>query len=157
MEKLFRGLIEIDLCAPMVEMLRPEQTPAADKHTTLRDMIEHGPSHARVAWGCGEVVCVGAKDAFQATASTTCVEWEEVTFVLKANDVRFVGEACLVGGVEQPGSAADGFERAVWKVFGKECGCLAEGLTAIVKPHGAIFGNVNFENGVALLYDAFPI
>lgn len=63
----------------------------------------------------------------------------------------------LVCGVEQPGCATDRFEGAVGEVFGKEFGDLAEGVAAIFKCHWSVFGDVNFEDGIAFGEDAIPV
>ena len=63
----------------------------------------------------------------------------------------------LVCGVEQPGCAADRFEGAVGKVFGEEFGDLAKGVAAFFKFHWSVFGDVNFEDGIAFGEDAIPV
>ena len=63
----------------------------------------------------------------------------------------------LVCGVEQPGCATDRFEGVVGEVFGKEFGDLAEGVAAIFKCHWSVFGDVNFEDGIAFGEDAIPV
>ena len=63
----------------------------------------------------------------------------------------------LVRGVEQPGCATDRFEGAVGEVFGEEFGDLAEGVAAIFKCHWSVFGDVNFEDGIAFGENAMPV
>ena len=63
----------------------------------------------------------------------------------------------LVCGVEQPGCATDRFEGTVGEVFGEEFGDLAEGVAAICKCHWSVFGDVNFEDGIAFGEDAIPV
>ena len=63
----------------------------------------------------------------------------------------------LVCGVEQPGCATDRFEGAVGEVFGKKFSDMAEGVAAIFKSHWSVFGDVNFEDGVAFGEDAIPV
>ena len=63
----------------------------------------------------------------------------------------------LVCGVEQPGCATDRFEGAVGEVFGKKIGDMAEGVAAIFKFHWSVFGDVNFEDGIASGEDAIPL
>ena len=61
--------MEIKLGAPFVEVVCPEEAAAADECAAVVDVIEYCGSHAAVAWGCGEVVDIGAEDAFEATVS----------------------------------------------------------------------------------------
>ena len=63
----------------------------------------------------------------------------------------------LVCGVEEPGCATDRFEGVVGEVFGKEFGDLSEGVAAIFKCHWSVFGDVNFEDGIAFGEDAIPV
>ncbi len=42
-------------------------------------------------------------------------------------------------------------------MFGEEFGDLAEGVATIFKCHGSVFGDVNFEDGIALGEDAIPV
>lgn len=42
-------------------------------------------------------------------------------------------------------------------MFGEEFGDLAEGVAAIFKCHGSVFGDVNFEDGIAFGEDAIPV
>ena len=64
-------MIEIGLFSPVFEVFWPEETAAADEGTAAFEMVEHGCSHTAVARGCGEVVSIRAKDAFEAAASTS--------------------------------------------------------------------------------------
>ena len=84
--------MEIKLGAPFVEVVCPEETAAADEASAVVDVIEHCGSHAAVAWGCGEVVGVWAKDAVEAAVFAARVEWEEITFALEAGDIGIFGE-----------------------------------------------------------------
>ena len=59
--------MEVELGAPFVEMVCPEEAAAADERAAVVDVIEYCGSHATVAWGCGEVVGVWAEYAFAAT------------------------------------------------------------------------------------------
>ena len=63
----------------------------------------------------------------------------------------------LVCGVEQPGCATDRFEGTVGEVFGEEFGDLAERVATIFKCHWSVFGDVNFEDGIAFGEDATPV
>ena len=65
-----RELGEIVLRTPICEMLWPDQTTTTDEYTTIFKVIEYSGSHAAVTRRCGEVVCVRAKDAFKAAASS---------------------------------------------------------------------------------------
>ena len=42
-------------------------------------------------------------------------------------------------------------------MFGKEFGDLAEGVAAIFKCHWSVFGDVNFEDGIAFGENAIPV
>ncbi len=150
-------MLEIKLGAPFVEVVCPEEAAAADEAAAVVDVIEYCGSHAAVAWGCGEVVGVWTEDAIEAAVFAARVEWKEITFALEASDVGIFGEQVLVCGVEQPGCAADRFEGAVGEVFWEEFGDLSEGVAAIFKFHGAVFGDVNFEDGIAFGEDAIPV
>ena len=143
--------------APFVEVVCPEEATAADEAAAVVDVIEYCGSHAAVARGCGEIVDIGTEDAVEAAVFVARVEWKEITFALEADDVGIFGEQVLVCGVEQPGCATDRFEGAVGEVFGKEFGDLAEGVAAIFKCHGSVFGDVNFEDGIAFGEDAIPV
>ena len=149
--------MKIKLGAPLVEVVCPEEASAADETATVVDVIEYRGSHAAVAWSCGEVVDIRTEDAVEAAVFAARVEGEEITFALEANDVGIFGEQALVSGVEQPGCATDRFEGAVGEVFGEEFSDLAEGVTAIFKCHWSIFGDVNFEDGIAFSEDAMPV
>ena len=149
--------MEIKLGAPFVEVVCPEEATATDERAAVVYVIEYCGSHAAVAWGCGEVVGVWTEDAIEATVFAARVEWKEITFALEANDVGIFGEQVLICGVEQPGCATDRFEGTVGEVFGKEFGDLAEGVAAIVKCHWSVFGDVNFEDGIAFGEDAIPL
>lgn len=85
-------LMEIKLGAPLVEVVCPEEAASADEAAAVVDVIEYRGSHAAVAWGCGEVVGIGAEDAFTATVFAARVERKEITFALEANDVGIFGE-----------------------------------------------------------------
>lgn len=93
-------LVEIKLGAPLVEVVCPDETAAADEAAAVVDVIEYCGSHAAVAWGCGEVVGVWTEDAFTAAVFAARVEWKEITFALEADDVGIFGEQVLVCGVE---------------------------------------------------------
>ncbi len=149
--------MEIKLGAPLVEVVCPEEAAAADEGAAVVDVIEYCGSHAAVARGCGEIVDIGTEDAVEAAVFAARVEWEEITFALEADDVGIFGEQVLVCGGEQPGCATDRFEGAVGEVFGKEFGDLAEGFAAIFKCHWSVFGDVNFEDGIAFGEDAIPV
>ncbi len=84
--------MEVELGAPLVEVVCPEEAAAADEATAVVDVIEYRGSHAAVAWGCGEVVGVWTKDAFTATVFAARVERKEITFALEASDVGIFGE-----------------------------------------------------------------
>ena len=64
-------MAEIDLCAPVFEMFWPKETATADENAATFEVVEHGGAHAAVAGRCGEVVSIRAKDAFEATSSTS--------------------------------------------------------------------------------------
>lgn len=154
---LYGVLVEIKLGAPLVEVVCPEEASSADEDTAVVDVIEYCGSHAAVAWGCGEVVGVWTEDAIEAAVFAARVEREEITFALEAGDVGIFREQVLVCGVEQPGCATDRFEGTVGEVFGEEFGDLAEGVAAVVKSHWSVFGDVNFEDGIAFGEDAIPV
>ena len=84
--------MEIKLGAPFVEVVCPEEASSADEAAAVVDVIEYCGSHAAVARGCGEVVSIGAEDAFAATVFAARVEWKEITFALEADDVGIFGE-----------------------------------------------------------------
>ena len=84
--------MEVELGAPFVEVVCPEETAAADEAAAVFDVIEYCGSHAAVAWGCGEVVDIGTEDAVEAAVFAARVEWEEITFALEASDVGIFGE-----------------------------------------------------------------
>ncbi len=149
--------MEIKLGAPFVEVVCPEEATAADERAAVVYVIEYCGSHAAVAWGCGEVVGVWTEDAVEAAVFAARVEGEEITFALEAGDVGIFGEQELVCGVEQPGCATDRFEGAIGEVFGEEFGDLAEGVAAQIKSHWSVFGDVNFEDGIAFDEDAIPL
>ena len=100
---------------------------------------------------------IRTEDAVEAAVFAARVEWEEITFALEAGDVGIFGEQVLVRGVEQPGCATDRFEGAVGEVFGEEFSDLAEGVAAVVKCHWSVFGDVNFEDGIAFGEYAIPV
>ena len=149
--------MKIKLGAPFVEVVCPEEATAADERAAVVYVIEYCGSHAAVAWGCGEVVGVWTEDAIEAAVFAARVEWKEITFALEAGDVGIFGEQVLVCGVEQPGCATDRFEGTVGEAFGKEFGDLAERVAAIFKCHWSVFGDVNFEDGIAFGEDAIPV
>ena len=149
--------MEIKLGAPFVEVVCPEEASSADETSAVVDVIEYRGSHAAVARGCGEVVDIRTEDAVEAAVFAARVEWEEITFALEAGDVGIFGEQVLVRGVEQPGCATDRFEGTVGEVFGEEFGDLSEGVAAIFKCHWSVFGDVNFEDGIAFGEDAIPV
>ncbi len=58
--------MEVELGAPLVEVVCPEEAAAADERAAVVYVIEYCGSHAAVAWGCGEVVGVWTEDAVEA-------------------------------------------------------------------------------------------
>ena len=142
--------------APFVEVFGPEEASAADERAALVEVIEHGGSHATVAGGRGEVVDIRPEDAVEAAVFPARVEGKEVAFALKARDVGVLAEQSLVSGVEEPRGATHGFEGPVGKVLGEKLSGLAQGIAAGFKAHGAVFGDVDFEDGIALGEDAIP-
>lgn len=84
--------MEVELGAPFVEVVCPDEASSADEAAAVFDVIEYCGSHAAVAWGCGEVVDIGTEDAVEAAVFAARVEWEEIAFALEASDVGIFGE-----------------------------------------------------------------